>query len=102
MDRRERTARALIQVSRIFLVLGGLLLAVMSLYAARYTPSPDHIRGYGRRDLLADAYNLLLDLGCLVRQDAAGTWLTAAALILLLLGAALLAAGVCLRRNRNG
>ena len=35
MDRRERTARALIQVSRIFLVLGGLLLAVMSLYAAR-------------------------------------------------------------------
>lgn len=33
MDRRERTARALIQVSRIFLVLGGLLLAVMSLYA---------------------------------------------------------------------
>ncbi len=44
----------------------------------------------------------MLDLGCLVRQEAAGTWLTAAALILLLLGAALLAAGMCLRRNRNG
>ncbi len=55
MNRRERTARALIQVSRIFLVLGGLLLAVMSLYAARYTPSADHIRRRGRRDLLAEA-----------------------------------------------
>ena len=102
MDRRERTARALIQISRIFLVLGGLLLAVMSLYAARLTPSPDHIRRHGRRDFLVDAYNLMLDLGCLVRQEAAGKWMAAAALTLLLLGAALLAAGICLRRNRNG
>jgi hypothetical protein len=44
----------------------------------------------------------MLDLGCLVRQEAAGKWMAAAALTLLLLGAALLAAGMCLRRKRNG
>ena len=57
---------------------------------------------HGRRDFLVDAYNLMLDLGCLVRQEAAGKWMAAAALTLLLLGAALLAAGMCLRRKRNG
>lgn len=74
-------------LSKICLILGGLLCFFSSMYAAYYTPSP-YRTTYG-----GSVYNIAVDLLELFKQDPIGRVLVLAGVILLTAGMILYAAG---------
>ena len=74
---------------KLSLVSGGILLAVVSMFASSFHPSPDRIEPVGRRWDLGDLYNLFLDLKQLGQAEPLGGILAVGSICLLLAGAIL-------------
>lgn len=86
MDGRERRRQVIRVISKIFLILGGILLGIVGLYAMFLYPSPNRIRRSGRRDYIGTVYNLLQDILELSRYEPLGGILALISVSLLLIG----------------
>lgn len=85
MDERERQRQILLTLSKIFLILGGILLGIVGLYAMKIYPSPNHVR-IRRGDYIWAAYNLFQDILEMSRYEPLGGILVAVSTASLLVG----------------
>lgn len=92
MDKRERQRQILLVLSKIFLILGGILLGIVGLYAMQMYPSPNYVR-VRRGNYIAAAYNLFQNILEMSRYEPLGGILAAVSAASLLIGIVLYLAG---------
>lgn len=92
MDKREKQRQILLVLSRIFLILGGILLGIVGLYASQIYRSPNRVRTSGG-NYIAAAYNLFQNILEMSRYEPLGGILAAVSAASLLIGIVLYLAG---------